>query len=159
MKSNPTAVINTSRTYRLDFAQLQGISILSSDTNITVGTTDSLTYVTLATLSYTIDRSGTLDVESILFKVITNNDTNGVCKFQISGDGGTNFIDITGDIESGANLETSTIGLWISSVNPGNNKCRIRILGKSTDSNNTNIKINTNYLGNDSYGLLTINKT
>lgn len=158
MKSKPSVISPTSKLFRLDFAQAQGTTALVSDRNITIGSTSSLTYVTLHTATYTIDNIGTLTLAYVFIQIVTNNSANGECKIQISEDGGSTFVDMTGDIGAGSNLNTGGYGLWISGINIGANKLQLRVLGRSTDGASATIKIRNDFAGTNSFGELVIHK-
>lgn len=159
MESKPSIISPTSKIFRLDFAQAQGTTALVADRNITIGTTSSLIYVTLHTATYTIDNVGSILIAYIFIQIVTNNSANGQCKLQVSGDGGTTFVDVTGNIGAGANLNTGGVGLWISSINIGANKFQLRVQGRSTDDALATIKIRNDFAGVNSFGSLVIHKT
>lgn len=112
----------------------------------TVGTTSSLDYVTLYTKTYTIDYNGKLTILGMYLETtldITFFNGNGICKAQISGDGGNNFSDITDDIIGDPALFVirNGIGKWINNINTGPDQLQLRILGKSADGNPATIKL------------------
>lgn len=120
--------------------QMNGTAILTSDVFLSF-TTSSLTLVPLFTSVYTIDTQGVINVIDVWFDIITDNSTNGRSVFQISGDGGTTFVTMTGEIPSTANLETSGPGLWIRNVSVGTNQLQIRLSGRSTDGAVATLKV------------------
>lgn len=92
-------------------------------------------YHTVFLFQHRVEDVGSLDVLSILFGAFFSYIGNGSIRWQISGDGGTTFVTIaegsfnvgvfTNDIVFGS-------GLWITSIQPGNNKLQIRMQVKST---------------------------
>lgn len=153
MRSIIGVISPTTTTLRLLFGQAQDSVILPSSFMVLLGTTSSLVYVPIFTATYTIDISGIISVVNMFFDIITYNDLNAVSKLQVSGDGGTTFVDVTGDIGSTFGLETGGSGLWLNTIQVGTNKYQIRMLGKSTDGNPANIIADT-----ASKHLLKINK-
>lgn len=158
MKTEPSIITPTQLDFRIDLSQIHGsaqmIENLAGQSYYTVGTTSSLSYVTLFTIKYTVDVEGLLTVSEMTFDNIeSNNDANGECKLQISGDGGNTFVDVTGDIGGGI-LATGGAGLWINNVEVGKDKLQVRILGRSTDGNPANI-----ILGSFTFGTHLISKT
>lgn len=150
MKTKPSVIAPTSKQLFTSFVHPTGI--LVSDKYATIGTTSNLVYESLLTNSYTIDVSRIMSVVEISVYIETGNDANGECKLQISGDGGSTWVDMTTDIGTGA-LITGGPGRWISSIDLGQNKLQERILGRSTDGNPANIKI-----GYDSGNVYILNK-
>ena len=141
MDLNQSLITNTTQWFTFRFmSQANGSDLLVNSTYHTFGPITSLSYIILDTYKTTIDTYGVLKVISIFLNMFTLNDANAKCKIQISGDCGNTFIDITEDIEDG-DLFKSGSGLWINSVEIGTDKLQIRVLGKSTDGNNTNILI------------------
>lgn len=124
----------------LDFTSQERDSTLLSSTFSITFSTSSVVFTELTKKTYTIDITGTIDVEDILFSIITNNNANAQSKVQISGDGGITFIDVTNPIGTGLIFNFGS-GLWINNTQIGQNKLQIRILGRSTDGNPANIII------------------
>lgn len=116
-----------------------------------IGSTTSLVFETLHTSQYTIDYNGKLTPYNMYISMIVNNDVNGECKLQISGNKDSTWTDIT-DAIPGAN-STYGSGLWIDNIVTGMNGLQLRILGRSTDGNAATIRIR-----GDSYLQLGINK-
>lgn len=158
MNTRPSVITPTSKLFVLYFVH-NDTDVLSSSVYKTIGTTSNLVYETLLTTSYTIDVSGVLSVKDIYIQVLTDNDANGECKIQISGDGGSTFVDMTGDIGTGTDLTTGGPGLWISSIDIGANKLQIRVLGRSTNGSPADIKISNRFILNQSIIEMIVNKT
>lgn len=104
-----------------------------------LGTTSSTTFEPVFTAKYTIDTEGIIDIGEIRFDVITfngfNTGLNAESIYQISGDGGQTFTDVTTAINSTQGIETIGQGKWIDNVEIGLDKLQIRVLGRSTDGN------------------------
>lgn len=143
MLTTPSIVAVTTKVFVMTFAQIFGAGLITSlNQLITIGTTSSLVYEELAKVSYTIDTTGAISVINILIDdITTDNSVNAEAKFQISGDGGVTFKDITGNIGAGAALSTTGAGLWINSIDIGVDKFQIRLLGRSTDGSPATINI------------------
>lgn len=125
-------------------AQAQGSNPLTGSPIVLGSTSSSTTFVEILTSKYTVDTEGIIEVGEIFVNIVTSNGfnsgTNAVSKYQISGDGGNNFIDLTTGIPSvlpgppfyGV-LATSGRGKWIDNIEVGPDKLQLRVLGKSTD--------------------------
>lgn len=101
----------------------------------------------------TVDTNGIISVQDIFLDIFSDNSANAVSKLQISGDGGTNWIDVTDKIPTGLDIERAGAGLWISSIQTGENKLKIRIVGKSTDGLAATVRVSR-----DTYMQMIINK-
>lgn len=127
----------STRLFMQFIAQYQGSTQVVASTTVAVAyslfVTSSVAYVEAFTSSYTVDKHGSITVNSIYFAMVTNNDANAQCKIQVSGDGGSTWVDVTGDVGSGVDIPTSSAGLWINSINIGDNQLKIRVLIKSTN--------------------------
>lgn len=131
------------RTFYLDLdilAQLNLATLLpfgSTGTGyFSVGTTTSLAFVPLYTASYNIDSNGKIIVVMISLTMFSNNSANGESKFQVSGDGGVTFVDVTNTIPTGLDQARIGAGLWITEVQPGTDvlkKLQFRVMGRSTN--------------------------
>lgn len=106
----------------------------------------------LLSFQATVDQNGELTVLSVFLDMFSNNSANAVSKLQVSGDGGTTWVDVTDEIPTGADLERAGSGLWITSIQTGSNKLKIRLMGKSTSGAST-VRI-----ARDAYMVITINK-
>lgn len=115
-----------------------------STTYTDVGTTTSTSFVTLFTNQYTIDINGVIDVVDIFVDITTNNTTNGRLKMQISGDGGSTWVDITNEMAGGTGIRRTGPGLWINNVLTGLNKLQIRVLGRSADGLLATLRVRNN---------------
>lgn len=142
MKTILNVVAPTTVLYILEYGQLNGDVIAATDGYITVGTTSSLTYISLGTIKITVDIQGIITVYDLTCNLQTNNSANGVCKLQISGDGGNTFTDITNDILGGVRTRGG-VATWIDSIQAGTDKLQVNVLGKSSDGNPATIKIYT----------------
>lgn len=159
MKTTETIVAQRAVRITLDMlAQFNGATVLALGTSGseygTIGTTSSLTYVPLFTAQYTVDTNGFIKVLDIRPDMFSNNSANGISKLQISGDGGTTFVDITGDIGTGLDLRFTGPGQWIHTIQAGTNQLQFRILGKSTNGAVATIRVR-----NDSFIYFVFNKT
>lgn len=112
-------------------------SITAGD--VVIGSTSSTDFVVLYTSQQTIDVNGKIVPFDINLIMITDNDANGECKIQISGNGGTTYVDMTDEIPEISFVQGS--GAWITSIDTGENKLRMRVLGRSTDGNPATIRI------------------
>lgn len=142
MKTILNVVAPTTVLYILEYGQLNGSVIAATDLYINVGTTSSLIYVPLGTIKVTVDMQGIITVYDLTCSLQTNNSANGVCKLQISGDGGNTFTDITNDILGGVRTRGG-VALWINSIQAGIDKLQVRVLGRSSNGNLATIKIYT----------------
>lgn len=102
----------------------------------TVGTTASAVFVPLYTATYNIDTNGKIIVVMISLTMYSNNSANGESKFQVSGDGGVTFVDVTNTIPTGLDQARIGAGLWITEIQPGTDvlkKLQFRVMGRSTN--------------------------
>lgn len=124
----------TTRLY-LRFGGFNGSSLLEVQFGAWIGTymtwtTNSTEFVELASASYTIDKDRPVSVLNIYFDIFHfANIFPGICKLQISGDGGTTWVDATDEVSSGGRTGP---GLWITTINKGENQFKIRLVGKSS---------------------------
>lgn len=91
-------------------------------------------YQTLFLFQHRVEDVGSLEVLSIFFAAYFRYNGNGSIRWQISGDGGITFVTIaegsfnvvvlTQDLISGS-------GLWITSIQPGDDKLQVRMQVKS----------------------------
>lgn len=102
--------------------------------------TSSMVFVELASVSYTADKDRAVSVLNLYLFTMYNNSLNGRCKLQISGDGGTTWVDMTNTILDGFFEGREGPGLWITTINPGDNQLKIRLMGLSTDGANATIR-------------------
>lgn len=95
----------------------------------------SLTYQTVFLFQVRVEDVGFLEVMSTLFGAFFRYNGNGSIRWQISGDGGSTFVTIAeGSFNVGV-LTSDLVfgsGLWITSIQPGDNKFQIRMQVKST---------------------------
>ena len=96
---------------------------------------NSTDYQTLFLFQVRVEDVGFLEVMSTLFGAFFRYNGNGSIRWQISGDGGITFVTIA---EGSFNVGVLTndlvfgSGLWITSIQPGDNKFQIRMQVKST---------------------------
>lgn len=102
--------------------------------------TSSLIFVELASASYTVDKDRAVSVLNLYLSTIYDNNVNGRCKLQISGNGGTTWVDMTNTVLGGITETRTGPGLWITTINPGDNQLKIRLMGLSTDGASATIK-------------------
>lgn len=102
----------------------------SSLSFIDIGSTNSTSFVPLFTSTYTIDTNGKINVFEIRLFMRMSNDALGGAKLQISGDGGSTFVDVTNEIGGGAIILRIGPGLWINKIDAGLDKFQIRVLGR-----------------------------
>lgn len=136
---------------------------ITSQNNGTAALTDtSLSYIDLPTSNIafeqlllfqaTVDFNGVISVLDMFVDMFSDNSANAVSKLQVSGNGGTTWIDVTDEIPTGLDVERAGSGIWIPSINTGSNKFRIRLVGKTTGGAAT-VRISQ-----DSYMIVIINK-
>ena len=91
-------------------------------------------YHTLFLFQNRVEDVGSLEILGIRFAVVFYYIGNGSARWQISGDGGNNFVTIAeGSFNVGVLTLSSAIGvgLWITSIQPGDNKLQVRFQVKS----------------------------
>lgn len=103
--------------------------------------TTSMVFVELASASYTTDKDRAVSVLNLYLFTMYNNSLNGRCKLQISRDGGTTWVDMTDTVLDGFFEGREGPGLWINTINPGDNQLKIRLMGLSTDGANATIRL------------------
>lgn len=137
MKLKTIIISPTIGTIDVDLGQLIGTTnvLLPSATETNIDTTSSLVYENMYTAKYTVDVSGSITVTNIRLDITTDNSANGQSKFQISGDGGNTFVDMTDDTTVGLVNIFTDVGKWITNIQTGDDKLQFRILGRSTDGN------------------------
>lgn len=108
------------------------VSLGTADVSIVEKTTSLTTFVELASSSYSLDKDRSVDILNLYLDLLTFNSANGRSKLQISGDGGNTWIDMTDEINGGT-LSREGPGLWISSVQNGDDQLKIRWMGRSSD--------------------------
>lgn len=142
MKSKVAIIAPASKILTFYFmAQHQGSDQLLSDFTLAQFTTSSNpAFELLYTTQYTIDTFGTIEVNDIDIDLFLLSDANSEFIMQISGDGGTTFAPVTTALQSGI-TEITGGGLWISHIQPGNDKLVIQLLGRSLDGNPATIGI------------------
>lgn len=95
----------------------------------------ALNYQTVFLMQHRVEDVGSLEVMSILFGAFFFYNGNGSIRWQISGDGGSTFVTIAeGSFNVGVNTADLVFGsgLWITSIQPGDNKLQVRMQVKST---------------------------
>lgn len=90
------------------------------------------TFITLLSGSFTVDTNGVLTVVNIFLTMFIKNTVAGESKLQISGNGGTTWVDVTDAIGVGTDIERTGPGLWITNIQVGTDKLMFRLLGRST---------------------------
>jgi len=118
-----------------------------------VGTTMNAAFEPLYTATYTVDTNGKIIVIDISLTMYSSNSANGESKLQVSGDGGTTFVDVTDTIPTGVDQARIGAGLWITEIAPGLNKLQFRVVGRSTNGLLATINLRT-----DSFIDFVINK-
>jgi len=91
-------------------------------------------YQTMFLFQHRVEDVGFLEVLSIFFGAVFYYNGNGSIRWQISGDGGSTFVTIAEGSFNVAILTQDVIsgsGLWITSIEPGNNKLQVRMQVKS----------------------------
>lgn len=139
MRSELAVIAPTS--IRLDFnflSQIKGNNplVVAGLTFVNVSTS-SVDYQQLGLVQYSVEVDGVINVTDINLNLITRNDSNCNSRLQISGDGGNTFADITDDIpgDGATNFVMKGAGQWISNIQIGTNKLRVRLLVRSIDGN------------------------
>lgn len=114
--------------------------------------TSNIAFEQLLLFQATVDFNGVISVLDMFVDMFSDNSANAVSKLQVSGNGGTTWVDVTNEIPTGLDLERIGSGIWIPSINTGSNKFRIRLVGKTTGGAAT-VRISR-----DSYMFVIINK-
>lgn len=94
----------------------------------------STEYQNVFAVSYKLEDVGSIEVLSIFFLGVFQYNGNGSLRWQISGDGGNTFVTIgEGSFNVGVLTADamSGVGLWITSISPGDNKLKIRMQAKA----------------------------
>lgn len=102
--------------------------------------TTSLVFVELASASYTADKDRAVSVLNLYLFTMYNNSVNGRCRLDISRDGGANWVAMTNTVLNGFAEGREGPGLWINTINPGDNQLKIRLMGLSTNGANATIR-------------------
>ena len=103
---------------------------------VTRDNTDT-SYHTVFLFQHRVEDVGSLEVMTIFFGAFFSYNGYGSIRWQISGDGGITFVTIAeGSFTVGTVVFTNDVvsgsGLWITSIQPGDNKLQIRMQVKST---------------------------
>ena len=126
----------------------------------TSASTTSSTYTTAWSESVNFEPSGTSTIVAIYaefewqtrFVDNSGSAASSVSKIQISGNGGSSWVDMTDEFTNTATSYTNRVrigvGQWISTVAAGSNQLQIRLVhrtntGSSADASNAQIRVNS----------------
>ena len=126
----------------------------------TSASTTSSTYTTTWSESVNFEPSGTSTIVAIYaefewqtrFVDNSGSAASSVSKIQISGNGGSSWVDMTDEFTNTATSYTNRVrigvGQWISTVAAGSNQLQIRLVhktntGSSADASNAQIRVNS----------------
>lgn len=116
--------------------QLQGTIAITGGTitkAFSLPDVTSTDYQNVFAVSYRVEDVGNIEVMSIFFLAVFQYNGNGSVRWQISGDGGQTFSTIgEGSFNVGV-LTADAIsgtGLWITNIQPGDNKLQLRMQAK-----------------------------
>lgn len=91
-------------------------------------------YQLILSISYTVENVGVINILSMIAALLWKVKGDGSTKWQISGDGGTTFTPITEVVFNEVGFtEIFRVGggMWITSIDPGDNKLIIQLLAKA----------------------------
>lgn len=128
-------------------ASLQGTDVFAAGstpgyTEYTLDDVSSNQFTTVFLVPYRVEDVGSIEVISIFLQLDFTLKGNGSIRWQISGDGGSNWVTCAqGDFNNPDFVEDFFLGsgVWISNIDPGNNKLQLRmqILANSGTINST----------------------
>lgn len=138
-----TAISTISETiFRSDLAaSLRGTSPLTihdafgTATNFNLPDVTSGDYTTVFQRNFSIEDVGLIEILTIRINIRTRVNGNGAIRWQISGNGGNTFvtfIESTFNVGVFTNITRNSYGLWITSIDTGNNKLQFRLQAKAT---------------------------
>lgn len=98
--------------------------------NLDLSDVISGSFTTVYTRTYGVEDVGIIDVSSVSLIIRTIIKGNGTIRWQISGDGGSNWITIINqafNVGAFSSITRSGSGQWITSINTGANKLQLRL--------------------------------